>query len=114
MLRDNASILDIYVAGQQVLSFSKGLTQAELKMDPMRTSAVLYQVLIIGEATKRLSREFRDEHPEIPWDDMAGMRDVVAHEYDRIDFDLLWQVIQRSIPGLLGQIEPFLSQEPSE
>jgi uncharacterized protein with HEPN domain len=56
----------------------------------------------MGEATKRLSREFREQHPEAPWDDIAGMRDVVSHQYDRIDLDIVWQVIQRNIPDLLS------------
>lgn len=76
MLRDNASLLDIYVAGQQVLLYAQGLSQSELEADKMRISAILDQILIVGEATKRLSREFKFQHPTIPWDDMAGMRDI--------------------------------------
>ncbi|EKV01230.1 hypothetical protein Lepto7375DRAFT_3381 [Leptolyngbya sp. PCC 7375] len=89
MSRDNDSLLDIYQAVQRVIAYAEGLTRSELEADEMRVSAILYQVLIIGEATKRLSRELRDEHPEIPWNNMAGMRDIVAHHYDEIDFDVL-------------------------
>ena len=87
MSRDYDSLLDIYQAGQRVISYAEGLSQSELEADGMRVSAILYQVLIIGEATKRLSRELRDQHPEIPWNSMAGMRDILAHHYDEIDFD---------------------------
>jgi uncharacterized protein with HEPN domain len=52
-------------------------------------SAILYQIAIVGEAIKRLSRDFREQHPEALWDDIAGMRDVVAHQYDRIDLDIV-------------------------
>ncbi len=65
----------------------------------------------MGEATKRLSREFRAAHPEIPWDDVAGMRDVIAHQYDRIDLDIVWQVIGRNIPELLSLIAPLLPRQ---
>ena len=65
MSRDRAALLDIYRAGQEALAYADELAQSELESDGMRVSAILYQVLIIGEATKRLSQEFRDGHPEI-------------------------------------------------
>ncbi len=102
MLRDNASLLDIVRAGQLILQFTKGINRNQLESDLLIQSAILYQISIMGEATKRLSREFREQHPEVPWDDMAGMRDVIAHQYDRIDLDIVWQVIQRNIPELLS------------
>ena len=110
MSRDNASLLDIYEAGQQILSFAQGLTQAELREDSMRISAILYQIMIVGEATKRLSHECRTKHPDIPWSRMAGMRDSVTHHYDRIDFQVLWNVIQYSIPEVLDAIELILPE----
>jgi len=62
MSRDDASLLDIYEAGQQILSYAEGLSQSELQVDKMRVSAILYQIVIVGEATKRLSHEFRSQH----------------------------------------------------
>jgi uncharacterized protein with HEPN domain len=55
----------------------------------MRMSAILYQVLILGEATKRLSKEFKLANQRIPWSEIAGMRDIVAHQYDGIEFKTL-------------------------
>ncbi len=114
MSRDDASLLDIYQAGQRAVSYAEGLTRSGLEVDGMRVSAILYQVLIIGEATKRLSQELRDEHPEIPWNNMAGMRDIVAHHYDEIDFDVLWNVLQYGIPDMLRKIQPLLPGESAE
>ncbi|NEQ99773.1 MAG: DUF86 domain-containing protein, partial [Cyanothece sp. SIO2G6] len=91
MSRDKTALLDIYKASQEVLVYAKGLDPSALRADPMRVSAILYQVLIIGEATKRLSPEFRNQYPDIPWDNMAGMRDIIAHQYDRLDFEILWK-----------------------
>ncbi|HAA29361.1 MAG TPA: hypothetical protein DCE56_18745 [Cyanobacteria bacterium UBA8553] len=109
MSRDSASLLDIVRAGQLVLQFTQGLNREQLASDVLRQSAILYQIAIMGEATKRLSREFREQHPEVPWDDMAGMRDIIAHQYDRLDLDIVWQVIERNIPELLNMIIPLLS-----
>ncbi|MEO0988307.1 MAG: HepT-like ribonuclease domain-containing protein, partial [Cyanobacteria bacterium J06639_14] len=92
------------------LSYAQEVTHSTLQTDRMRISAILYQIIIIGEATKRLSSEFRHQHPDIPWDNMAGMRDIVAHQYDRIDFNVLLGVVQHSIPEMLEKIEPLLPQ----
>ena len=108
MSRDNASLLDIVQAGQLILQFAQGLSRDQLASDLRTQSAILYQIAIMGEATKRLSRQFREHYPEVPWDDIAGMRDIVAHQYDRIDLDIVWQVIQRNIPELLNVLVTLL------
>lgn len=77
-------------------------------MNDEKVSAILYQIAVIGEATKRLSQEFRQQHPEIPWRDIAGMRDVLIHKYDQVDFDVIWDVVQKKLPELLTLLEPIL------
>jgi uncharacterized protein with HEPN domain len=66
MSRDNASLLDIVRAGQLILQFAQGLNREQLESDLRTQSAILYQVAIMGETTKRLSRDFREKHPEVP------------------------------------------------
>jgi len=114
MSRDNASLLDIFNAGQQALQFARELTREQLELDDLRQSAILYQIVIIGEATKRLSREFRSQHPRIPWKRIAGLRDILIHQYDYVDIDVIWAVIQQEIPELLAMIAPLLPEEPTE
>lgn len=80
----------------------------QLEANDEKLSAILYQITIIGEATKRISQQFRQQHPEIPWREMAGMRDVIAHEYDQLDFDVVWDVVQNKLPELLSLIEVLL------
>lgn len=111
MSRDSASLIDIVQAGQLILQFAQGLDRDQLESDLRTQSAILYQIAIMGEATKRLSREFRAQHPEVPWDDMAGMRDIVSHQYDRIDLDIVWQVIERNIPQLLSMLINLLPSQ---
>ena len=100
--------LTLLELGNRQVQFAQGLNREQLASDVLRQSAILYQISIMGEATKRLSREFREQHPEVPWDDVAGMRDIIAHQYDRVDLDIVWQVIQRNIPELLHMITPLL------
>lgn len=109
MSRDDASLLDMIQAGQLVLQFAQNLDRQQLETDLLTHSAILYQVSVMGEATKRLSFEFRKQHSEVPWSDIAGMRDVIAHQYDRLDLDIVWQVVQRNIPELLSLLTPLLS-----
>ncbi|SRR5579883_1319425 len=113
MSRDNASLLDIAEAAQLILEFAQGLDKTELAANLEKQSAVLYQIVIIGEAVKRLSTDFRNQHPHIPWREIAGMRDILTHQYDRVEVDEIWGVIQDDIPQLLSMIEPLLPvQEP--
>lgn len=65
----------------------------------------------MGEATKKLSPEFRAKNAQIPWKNIAGMRDKCVHDYRQIDIVLVWQITQINIPELLQAIEPLLPVE---
>ena len=106
--------MDIVKAGRQVLQFAEGLTREQLDLDFMRQSAILYQIIIVGEATKRLSQAYRLQHPDIPWKRIAGLRDILTHQYDRVDVDIIWEVIQQEIPELLAMITPLLPEKSTE
>lgn len=109
MPRDQESLIDIFQAAQRVLRFTQGVTRSELEANEEKQAAILYQLTIIGEATKRLSQELRSQQPTIPWKQMAGMRDIVTHHYDEVDPDVIWDVIQDDIPSLLTLLEPLVS-----
>ncbi|MEK0195891.1 DUF86 domain-containing protein [Microcoleus anatoxicus] len=106
--RDRASLLDIISAVRRVLQFAEGLDKSVLETNEEKQSAIFYQVIVMGEAVKRLSAEFRNQYSEVPWREIAGMRDILTHHYDRLNFDTLWDVIQADIPELLGLLEPLL------
>ena len=78
-----------------------------MKTNEEKQSAILYQVIIIGEATKKLSQNFRNTHSKIPWKAIAEMRDIVEHHYDRININTLWDVVSRDIPELNKLIMPL-------
>jgi len=114
MSRDQQSLQDIVNAAQEILNFTAGLDSAELASDRRTQAAVLYEIVVIGEATKRLSSEFRNQYPTIPWRDIAGMRDIVAHQYDRVDPEIVWDVVHTEIPGLIAMLKPLLNPEIEE
>jgi uncharacterized protein with HEPN domain len=96
---------DIINAGKLILEFIEGFDKRTFVSDRKTRSAVLYQLTVIGEAVKRLSKEFRAQHTHIPWSLMAGMRDHVIHGYDLVDWDEVWQTARKDIPELLQKIE---------
>jgi uncharacterized protein with HEPN domain len=105
MSRDLESLIDIQNSIQRILRYVNGVSRSDLEANDEKLSAILYQITIIGEATKRLSNEFRIRHPEIPWREMAGMRDVIVHEYDQLDFDVIWDVASSKLEELLPLID---------
>lgn len=70
--------------------------------------ALLFQFVVIGEAVKHLAPETRDSAPEIPWTDIAGLRDLIAHEYFRIDMQRVLEIVERDLPPLAQTIDRML------
>jgi uncharacterized protein with HEPN domain len=79
----------------------------------MVQDATVRNLEIVGEATKSLSLTFRASHPEVPWADMAGMRDVLIHRYAVVDLEIVWEVVENRVPSLRGRIIALLEQ-PSD
>ena len=111
MSRDDTSILDILRAAHLILEFTDSMSREAFTSDLKTQSAVLHQLLVIGEAVKRLSFEYRAGHPDLPWKRMAGMRDNLIHAYDGIDMKEVWTTITRDIPDLIQRLKPLVSGE---
>jgi uncharacterized protein with HEPN domain len=76
--------------------------------DPLLHDALLFQFVVIGEAVKNLTFETRESSPEIPWTDIAGLRDLIAHEYFRIDIHRVLEIVDRDLPPLEQAIDRML------
>jgi uncharacterized protein with HEPN domain len=112
MRRDETTLLDIVSAARLVLAFTRSMTKDAFFGDVKTQSAVLHQLMIIGEAVKRLSSEFRAQHPGVPWSLIAGMRNHLIHAYDAVDLEEVWKTATVDVPDLLAQIEPLLPKAP--
>jgi uncharacterized protein with HEPN domain len=77
----------------------------------LHQDAILRPLTIIGEAAKRVSAEFRASHPEVPWRQIAGFRDVVVHDYARVDLQEVWRIPQEDLPALVMLWEPLVPPE---
>ena len=107
MSRDSATLLDMLRAARFAVEFREGMNKRAFLDDPKTLSAVLHQLLVLGEAGKRLSQEFRAQHNEIPWRKIVGMRDKLIHEYDDVDLNEVWKTVSSDVPRLLKLLEPL-------
>ena len=107
MPRDDAHLLDILKAARLAIEFKGPAEKAEFLEDAKTQSAVLHQLLIIGEAVKRMSPEFRAAHPEVPWRLIAGTRDKLNHFYEGVELEEVWRMVTSDLPDLISRIEPL-------
>ncbi len=111
MPRDLDYAADIQAAARLALSYVEGVAYEEFIEDTMRQDAVVRELLIIGEAAKRTSDEFRTAHPDIRWRQMAGMRDILVHAYDHVDLDEVWHVVKGELNELIAAVEPLVQSD---
>ena len=111
MWRDDACLLDMFTAAGKVLAFTSDATWEKFQDDDVLQSAVMRQIQIIGEAARKVSKQTRDAHPEVPWTQIVGMRHRLVHEYFRIRLDRVWEVVQQDIPPFISMLKPLIPPE---
>ncbi len=104
MSRDASIVIDLRRAAELIGEFIKGIDRNAFDHDTKTQSAVLHQLMVLGEAANRLSEEFRESHDEIPWRLVIGMRNRLIHGYDDVDLDEVWSTVTRDVPGVLNQL----------
>lgn len=106
--RDRQALEDILGVLERAMDFPIHNLQT-LEQTTYLQDAVIRCLEVLGEATKRLSREIREQNPQLPWRAMAGMRDVLIHAYDQIDLEEVWMAYQR-FPEIRSQVAGILAQ----
>lgn len=96
---------DILDAAEKIERFTAGMSYEEFADDPKTSDAVLRNFEVIGEAAKNVPGEIRREYDDVPWSEMAGMRDKLIHGYATVELRIVWTTAQEEIPALLPQIE---------
>lgn len=97
-------VADILESIESIIEFTKDLNLETFSQNKMVKDAVVRNFEVIGEAAKNLPEKIKSKYSEIPWKEMAGMRDKVIHEYFGIDIDIVWQTI-KTLPKLIPLIE---------
>jgi len=111
MQRDYRAYLeDIIEAAGAVREFVTGMDKDELGKDRRTRDAVVRNLEVIGEAAKKLPAQMKRDHPEVEWKKIAGLRDILVHDYFGIDMDIVWDVVQNKLPVLNEQIRRILDE----
>jgi uncharacterized protein with HEPN domain len=99
---------DILESIRQVEQYTTGLSKETFSAQPMVQDAVIRRLEVIGEAVKGLPDELRDRHSGVPWRQIAGARDILIHEYFRVDLELTWQMVTTNLPELQVNVTRIL------
>jgi uncharacterized protein with HEPN domain len=102
---------DILESINRILEYSSGLPSETLLTDKMRLDAIVRNLEIIGEASGKLPVEIKAKYPAIEWKKIANFRNLLAHEYFGIDYEILWDIINNKIPQLQKVVRGMISAE---
>ena len=94
----------------RIEQYVQGLAREDFNENLLVQDGVIRQIMVIGEAVKLLSNELRDKHADIPWQDIAGMRDKLVHRYFGIDLKTVWLTVQDDLPVLKSRVAKMLKE----
>ncbi|WP_441000644.1 HepT-like ribonuclease domain-containing protein [Fodinibius sp. SL11] len=102
---------DISESIQQIEEYLADVNENEFYKNSEKQDAVLRRLEIIGEAVKHISDDIRDQYDEVPWRKIAGMRDIIIHEYFGVTLSMIWVVTQRDLPDLKSKIKEIINDQ---
>lgn len=101
---NDSYLKDIIDCSSLIVEYVKNLNFQEFENDTMKFLAVSRLLEIIGEATKSLSNDFKSKYPNVPWKKMAGLRDVIIHDYQELNCEMIFKIASEDIPKLLQEL----------
>lgn len=107
MRNDTEWLLDIIEAIERIKKYASRGRDA-FEKDELIQNWIVNHLQIIGEACRSMSPDFRNQHPEIPWSEFIGMRNILVHRYFGIDLDVVWSVVEHDLPEMKSKIEAIL------
>ncbi|MDI6736670.1 MAG: DUF86 domain-containing protein [bacterium] len=102
-------VKDILDSINKINEFVRDMSFDDFVDDDKTSSAVIKKLEIIGEATKNIPKGIQDNYPQIPWSDMARMRDKIIHFYHGVDYEIVWKVVKERLPEIKPYIEDILA-----
>lgn len=108
--RDPDYLEDILEAVQRILTYSQDLHHEDFLKDQKTQDAVIRNLEVIGEATKNISANLKQQYPQLPWREMAAVRDRLIHHYFGVNIEIVWEIVQQDLPQILPQLVQLLSE----
>lgn len=104
----------IFDAISRTDEYTQGMDYNDFAGNHLVQDGVIRQIEIMGEATKKLSESIRNKYPDVPWKDVAGMRDKLIHHYFGVDIEAVWDTTKKDVPVLREKIESIIRAEETE
>jgi uncharacterized protein with HEPN domain len=110
---DKLYVFDIKTCCENIENYIANVSEGEFLQNKMLQDALVRNIEIIGEASKNLSIELREQNSQVAWREIMRMRDKIVHHYFRLNLDVIWQTVSQDIPTLKVQIEKILESFPA-
>lgn len=108
---DSVRLRHMVDAAREAVAFAAGRKRADLDHDRMLVLALVKDIEIIGEAAYQISQQTREQFPDIPWEDIIGMRHRLVHAYFDINLDILWKTVEADLPQLIEMLKRTIGEE---
>jgi uncharacterized protein with HEPN domain len=111
---DETRLRHMLDGAREALAIAGRRARDDPQSDRVLALALVKLIEIVGEAAAKVTHQYQEAHPGVPWRQIVGMRHVLVHDYDRIDFDVVWSVVTTDLPALVAVLEPIVPawQEP--
>lgn len=110
---DRDILADIQESTRRIGAYTRGMTYEAFLIDIKTQDAIIRNLEIIGEATKKLSEQLRTKYPDVPWRSMAGVRDRLIHHYFGVNLDIVWQIATAELAEVASQLDRILTDDTS-
>ncbi len=110
--RDAAALWDMAEAIREMQQFMAGVSEAEYLETLWLRRVIERNFELLGEAARRVSTQFQQVHPEVDWRNLVGLRNIIAHRYEQVDHEILWDIINTVLPEVLAIVERLLPESP--
>ena len=114
LYRDDSRVRHMLDAMERIAELSKGLEREQLRRHENTTEMILFNLMVLGEASNNITREFAAQNPDVDWKGLAGVRHKIVHDYADIDYDTIWDILQNDIPVEHEKVKAVAATLPPE
>jgi uncharacterized protein with HEPN domain len=111
---DNQYLLDISEAADRISEYISGVERTDFLSHKMMKAAVVREIEIIGEAASRVSLSLKETHPEVPWKELAQLRNLYIHVYHRVKYEKVWTTAKSKVPRIAAAVAALIPSEPPD